>query len=163
MEAIFTVLSSKRVNAVETRGLVSCIKDCDDLGVTAANSFIVRNMENALIWRARTCTIRDLAFLLSFSVKRRKVASDASTVASVNFGNPTKKSDSQLNDQLYSEVVKSVERRWVEVSDAPTIAGLVHYYPEVFGDRFISKMEDRTIELAESMSAEDLCLVSLQS
>ena len=39
--------------------------------VEAGKLFSVKNMENTLMWRARTMPMRDLTLLLSFSVKYR--------------------------------------------------------------------------------------------
>jgi hypothetical protein len=50
----------------------------------AGKMFLVKNMENALMWRSRTMPMRDLTNLLSFSVKYRPtdvIAVDTTTHA----------------------------------------------------------------------------------
>ncbi len=58
------------------------------------DSFVVRNLENSLIWECRSCAIKDLVMMLSFTITRNKT-------------------DSQK--KLFIEVTSSLERRWVEI------------------------------------------------
>ena len=51
-------------------------------------------MENSLMWSVRSCPLKDLMMLLSFTIGRRET-------------------DSQK--KLFSEICKSLERRWVEI------------------------------------------------
>ena len=58
------------------------------------DSFVVQNLENSLIWECRSCAIKDLVMMLSFTITRNKT-------------------DSQK--KLFTEVISSIERRWVEI------------------------------------------------
>ena len=57
------------------------------------------------------------------------------------------------------QVVRSLERRWVEIVDGRTFVGVLHY-PECFSEQYLVKLEDRMTELAETLSTSDLVLVS---
>ena len=65
----------------------------NELGIPE-DSFVVRNLENSLIWECRSCAIKDLVMMLSFTITRNKT-------------------DSQK--KLFTEVTSSLERRWVEI------------------------------------------------
>ena len=58
------------------------------------NSFVVKNMENSLIWSTRAASVKDLVMLLSFTMARQ---------------------ETDLQKKLHLECVKSLERRWVEI------------------------------------------------
>ena len=68
-------------------------QDLAELGVPN-DSFSVKNMENSLMWSTRSCPLKDLMMLLSFSMSRRQTESQT---------------------KLFSEVCKTLERRWVEI------------------------------------------------
>ena len=55
--------------------------------------------------------------------------------------------------------MKSLERRWVEISEGRTFVGVLHY-PECFSEQYFVKLEDRMTELAEILPTSDLILVS---
>ena len=58
------------------------------------DSFVVKNLENSLIWECRSCAIKDLVMMLSFSITRKNTESQK---------------------KLFNEVTRSLERRWVEI------------------------------------------------
>ena len=64
------------------------------------------------------------------------------------------------NLSLFNQVVKSLERRWVEIVDGRTFVAVLHY-PECFSEQYIVKLEDRMTELAETLPTSDLILVSV--
>lgn len=134
---IIKTLEDEKVGSLRTKSLVNTIKILQILGVPP-ETFCLQNLENALTWQARTCTIRDLSMLLSFSSARR---SQSSTI-----------------EKLYREVVQTLERRWVEIEDAQTIIGIIHY-SEAFHTTFRAKIEDRTIELAEKFSPREIAMI----
>ena len=69
------------------------------------DSFVVKNLENSLIWECRSCAIKDLVMMLSFTITRNRT-------------------DSQK--KLFSEVTSSLERRWVEIRGKSE--GLIRIY-----------------------------------
>ena len=59
------------------------------------------------------------------------------------------------------QVVKSLERRWVEITEGRTFVGVMHY-PDCFSEQFIVKLEDRMTELAETLPTSDLIIVRIK-
>ena len=75
---------------------MSALKSASKLGIPCG-AFLVQNIENALTWRCRSCGLRDLNFLLSLSSKGR--------------------SESEIRQKLFDEVIRIFEMRWVELDD----------------------------------------------
>lgn len=145
-------LEGRFVSSLETGAIMSALKTLNSLigSVEAGQTFIVQNLENSLTWKARTCSIRELSLLLSFSVKYRPDHISATQSTSVGLTNS--------KTSLYKEVIKSIERRWVEITDGRTFVGVLHY-PDCFSEQFIVKLEDRMTELAETLPTSDLVLI----
>lgn len=100
---------------------------------------MVQNLENALTWRCRTCSVNDLTMMLTFSLKRR------------NHGD--------MSEKFFNEVVQTLERRWVEIVD-PDLAIILFKHANIFKAKLLAKIEDRMIEKAEELSSESLVIVS---
>jgi len=105
-----------------------------------------QNLENTLLFRARSASISHLCMMLSYAHGRTAIA-----------GSPQGSADS-LSERLLREVVRTFERRWVEIVDGRTFCSLLHY-PECFSETFLNKIDDRIAECAESLVLEDLVLV----
>ena len=73
--------------------MFSILQDLAVLGLPN-DSLSVQNMENSLMWSVRSCPIKELMMLLSFTMSRRQTESQ---------------------NKLFTEVCKSLERRWVEI------------------------------------------------
>ena len=106
------------------------------------NCFAVRNIENSLTWKSRNMSMKDLSYLLSYSVKRKND----------NHGY-------KVTITLLNETIKNIERRWVEVESAKEFVSILHYYPQHFSEHFISKIEERITEFVENMDVEELVMV----
>jgi len=130
---VMKALESDKINKLEPLAVVKSLKCLEELGVSG-ESFCVKNLENTLVWSSRTCSIRDLIMLLSFSMARRKT-------------------ESQGN--LLGEICKTLERRWMEIKEGWQFAGLLHYSGQ-FSPQFLAKLEDRIADLVEEMTAADL-------
>jgi len=133
---LMKILESPSIGKLQPLAMVSCLKGLQVLDIPA-EAFSVKNLENSLTWSARSCGIKDLVMMLSFSASRRS-------------------SDSQ--QKLFSEICRAIERRWVEIKDGRQFAGLIHY-SEHFSDQFMAKLEDRIAELVAEMSGGDLAMV----
>jgi len=133
------LLESPGVSKLQTLALVSCLKALHELGVPE-EAFSVKNLENSLTWSARSCSIKDLVMMLSFSATRRKTESQQT---------------------LFREICRALERRWVEIKDGRLFVGILHY-SEHFTDQFITKLEDRIAEVVDQMSGSDLTLVLVE-
>jgi len=121
---------------VEPMAMISSLKALGELGINN-ESFSVKNLENSLTWSTRSCPIKDLVMLLSFTINRKKTESQ------------------QL---LFNEVCKSLERRWVEIKDGKLFVSLLHY-AELFSPQFVAKLEDRIADLVEEISPGDLASI----
>lgn len=84
--------------------------------------------------------MRELVLLLSFARSRHLKAPDDQRTG---------------ESRLLSEVIRSLERRWVEVVDARIIVGILHY-EECFSKNFLQQIDDRIIEEAENMTPAEL-------
>lgn len=137
-QKIVSVLEGNNTGKISIFGVISCLKSLENLKGLPPSSLLVANLENTLLWRARTAQVRELTHLLSF-VHTRK--------------------DREGQMTLLKEIVKALERRWVEVTDGKSFVGILHY-PDCFTEQFLNKMDDRIIDVAESLSAEELVMVN---
>ena len=140
---LLIILSDGKFTNVDTRGIISCLKSASAWGLTSHNSFAVRNLENCLTWKARSASINDLTYLISFAHKRKNVDNVH-----------------RLTEAMFNAVVGTIERRWIEIEEPKAILGFMNYCPEVFGNQFMGRLEDRILEMAESMSGEEQVKVS---
>jgi len=126
-------LESNHTNKMEPMAIISSLKALGVLGINS-ESFSVKNLENNLTWATRSCTIKDLVMMLSFTMNRKKT---------------------ENQKLLFNEVCKTLERRWVEIKDGSLFASLLHYL-ELFSPQFIAKLEDRIADLVEEINPGDL-------
>jgi len=87
------ILESPGTGNLAPLAAISTLKSLSELNVPN-EAFSSRNLENSLTWMARSCAIKDLVMMLSFSVGRRKTESQ---------------------EKLYKEICRALERRWVEI------------------------------------------------
>ncbi len=145
MEKVMRSLEgSKVVTQLSNGATIATLKALDALG--RSESFAFKNLENSLVWRARQAPMRDLAYMLSFSYAR------ASASVKKNGG----------SSKLYQEVVRALERRWVEVVDPQIFVQLIHY-SESFNEQFLTRIIDRIIDVAEELTPSDLSMVGTPS
>ena len=113
------------------------MKSASTLGMPSS-AFLIQNIENALTWKCRTASVRELYLILSLSAKNR--------------------SESETRKKLFEEAVEKLEMRWVEIEDPLTIAGLI-YFAENFTDLFLARIEDKITSKAEGLSSEEIIAV----
>jgi len=130
------LLESNIVNDTEPSVIVKGLKALAELGVSH-DSYSVKNLENGLMWNVRSCTIKDLMMLLSFTMSRRHTESQ---------------------DKLFNEVCRALERRWVEIKDGRVFNSLF-YYSEQFSPQFIARLEDRVSDVVDEISPGELVLI----
>jgi len=133
---LIKTMETNHVTKVETMSIVSSLKALKELEIDD-ESFVVQNLENSLIWNTRACPIKELVMMMSFCINRRKT---------------------EGQNKLFNEVCKSLERRWVEIKDGKVFASLL-YYNDQFSPQFLSKLEDRMIEVVEDLSPGDIVLI----
>jgi len=173
---IMKQLESNHTTKVEPLAIISGLKALGVLGINN-ESFSVKNLENNLTWASRSCPIKDLVMMLSFTMNRR---------------------NTENQKLLFNEVCKALERRWVEIKgssplivqapsdnfwilmnkahfndlvqsgknspkplllrdikDGSLFVSLLHYI-ELFSPQFIAKLEDRIADLVEEINPGDL-------
>jgi len=130
---IMKQLESNHTTKVEPLAIISSLKALGVLGINN-ESFSVKNLENNLTWASRSCPIKDLVMMLSFTMNRR---------------------NTENQKLLFNEVCKALERRWVEIKDGSLFVSLLHYI-ELFSPQFIAKLEDRIADLVEEINPGDL-------
>jgi len=178
-KSLLKTLESEHIRKVEPLKLISSLKALNELGLPD-DSFVVKNLENSLIWECRSCAIKDLVMMLSFTITRNRT-------------------DSQK--KLFSEVTSSLERRWVEIrgssplivqaatdnfwilmnknhfntlvesgknmskpvllkdiADGKVFASLI-YYQDQFSGQFMAKLEDRISEVMEDLAPGDMVII----
>ena len=145
-----STLAGPKVDKLGSRAVMSCLKAVETLDLECSSEgepkgqgqgqTLRPNLENALLWRARTASMRELVLLLSFARSRHLKAPDDQRTG---------------ESRLLSEVIRSLERRWVEVVDARIIVGILHY-EECFSKNFLQQIDDRIIEEAENMTPAEL-------
>lgn len=135
-KSLLKTLESEHIRKVEPLKLISSLKALNELGLPD-DSFVVKNLENSLIWECRSCAIKDLVMMLSFTITRNRT-------------------DSQK--KLFSEVTSSLERRWVEIRDGKVFASLI-YYQDQFSGQFMAKLEDRISEVMEDLAPGDMVII----
>lgn len=112
--------------------LISCLKALQTFGI-ANDSFVVKNLENTLVWTSRTCSIKELVMGFSFAVNRQET-------------------DSQK--VLLREICTNLERRWVELQDGKLFVPLFLNSAQLSG-QLLAKLEDRIQDCVEDMNAAD--------
>merc|ERR550519_2583958 len=92
---LLKVLEGPMVTKLRPLVIVSSLKGLRTLGVSE-EGFTVKNLENTLMWAARSCPIKDLVMMLTFCANRKKTESQ---------------------QKLLTEICRVLERRWVEIKD----------------------------------------------
>jgi len=133
------------VQNLEAKGIISCLKSANHLGLDSNNSKAVQTLENRLTWKARNVPMKELPYLLSYAYKSYK---DMDTVTSDSQGSTT--------SVMFSEVVRVVEARWVEVDSAELLTAFLHFYPKVFSEQYIQRLEDRAMDMSEQLTGVEI-------
>lgn len=112
--------------------LLFTLKNLLNIGVSA-DEHVVQTLENQVLWILGKMTFKNLVNLLSFHVQFQ---------------------ESPLQKRVVFEAVRRIQLRWFEMDRPRDIIQLfkcISYFP----DEFIDKLEDKAVEIAEKMSAEE--------
>ncbi len=143
---------------LSTPRVLAVLKAMGKLEGIDQNSMAVQNLENSLVWRARHAPIRELTMMLSFAHGRRPQTGVLSSPGGPPPPRPAATGAQPMKEVLFQEVVRSLERRWVEVVDGRAFVGILHY-SDCFSEQYLNKIDDRITEMAESLVPSDLVLV----
>ena len=104
------------------------------------DAFVVENITNALLWKCRSSPIPHLLFVLSYAERYRK--------------------DDEMLEKLFNEVIRTIEMRWVEISQPDQIRSLL-YNSQHFSEALLAKVEDLLTTEAENLSSDSIVSVSI--
>ncbi|XP_047472466.1 FAST kinase domain-containing protein 4-like isoform X2 [Penaeus chinensis] len=123
----------KGIAQLSPSALLEGLKSLLNLGMDS-NTYLIQSLENEVLWNIRKVSMPLLLSIVVFQVKHQHT---------------------DLQRKVLRESVETVQRRWVEIRGVKDIQ-VIYNHHEVFNLEFISRIDDRTIELAEEMSYTDL-------
>ncbi|ROT83779.1 hypothetical protein C7M84_022962 [Penaeus vannamei] len=123
----------KGIPQLSPSALLDGLKSLLNLGIDS-NSYLIQSLENEVLWNVRKVSMPLLLSIVVFQAKHQHT---------------------DLQRKVLRESVETVQRRWVEVRGVKDIQ-VIYNHHGVFNLEFISRIDDRTIELAEEMSYTDL-------
>ena len=104
------------------------------LQVAAQDSYLMTSLETQLRWMMRKMSVSQL--LRVVEIHQNRLTTD-------------------LRRDIYNEAMLTIERRWVEIANTKDVITLMY----IVGDKstkFMSKLEDKALDLCEGMNAKDL-------
>ena len=101
-----------------------------------------------LTWKARNVPMKELPHLLSYAHKVNRKG-----------GAGLDESTSSTASVLFTEIIRVIEARWVEVDNVDLLCGFLHYYPSIFSEQFVRNLEDKAMELSENWTGQDITKV----
>ena len=104
------------------------------------SSFLVMNIQNALLWKCRSSQPYHFGVILSYANQTRN--------------------QSEMSEKIFNEVIRTIEMRWVEINDPMLILNLI-YRSEHFSDALLAKLEDQLTSDAETYPTDTLIAVSI--
>ncbi|XP_072116353.1 FAST kinase domain-containing protein 4 [Mobula birostris] len=128
----------RQVSIVWNGNLISLLRSLFFIGIDAKNP-VLRSIENEVHWRLRRLTFKHLTSLLDYY---------------------TSFAQSDQQKVLLSDIIKHVELRWAEITDAKTVALLMTKVGHL-SDTLMDKLEDKSLELAEHFTPDDTRKVML--
>jgi len=121
------------IRGCEPLFLISCLKALQELGVPT-EEFAVKNLENAVLWVSRSCSIKELVMGFSFMVNRSTTPEHKHTL---------------------DELCKIIERRWVEFQEGwhftVMLRNSAHLSPDL-----LAKLEDRLQDSVHEVPVSEL-------
>ncbi|XP_076336500.1 FAST kinase domain-containing protein 4 isoform X2 [Tachypleus tridentatus] len=120
-------------NQLTHLGLIKGLKSVLVLGFSP-DSFVVQSLENEILWKIRKMNLKSLSICLYFHV---------------NF------QESDLQKKVVKTLVQTIQKRYFEISDGTDILKLLQRASN-FSEDFLTKIEDRALELAGNLSIEEL-------
>jgi len=176
---LIKTMETNHVTKVETMSIVSSLKALKELEIDD-ESFVVQNLENSLIWNTRACPIKELVMMMSFCINRRKTEGQNKLFnevckslerrwVEIKGSSPLivrAPSDNfwvLLNKNHFNAIAESSKNMSTpillsDVKDGKVFASLL-YYNDQFSPQFLSKLEDRMIEVVEDLSPGDIVLI----
>ena len=71
--------------------------------------------------------------------------------------------ESHTTSVLFTEIIRVIEARWVEVDNVELFCSFMYYYPSVFSEQFLANLEDKAMELSEHWTGLEITKVGLET
>ncbi|CAL4065237.1 unnamed protein product [Meganyctiphanes norvegica] len=130
----FLALLEKRTIGRDPRTVLNALEMLLKLGVPSGNH-LIESMETEVLWNVRKVSITLLLQIMTFQINYQKT---------------------ELQKKVLKETLLTIQRRWVEIKSPAAINTILNHH-NLFSLDFLGRIDDQTIEVAETMSAEDLC------
>ncbi|XP_051879856.1 FAST kinase domain-containing protein 4 [Pristis pectinata] len=127
-----------QISVVWNGNLISLLRSLLMIRLDAKNP-VLRSIENEVHWRLRRLSFKNLTSLVDYY---------------------TSFAQSDQQKVLLSDIIKHVELRWAEITDAKTVALLVMKVGHL-SNALMDKLEDKSLELAEYFTPDDTRKVML--
>jgi len=112
--------------------IIACLKALKRLDIPP-DSAAVKNLENSLLWVLRSCPTKDLLNVFTFTMNQ----------------------ETEAGKKIFNEVCQTLERRWVELTDARQLVVLFGHSDKL-SISLLEKLEDRLQDTVEDLSPYDL-------
>jgi len=113
--------------------IISILKTVEKLGVEE-DGYVVKNLENAVLWVARSCSIKELIRSFSFFASR---------------------SSSPQKKRMVDDILTIVERRWVEFQEGHHLQAML-LHSSLLSPDLVGKLEDRLQDNVEDIPVNQL-------
>ena len=97
------------------------------------------NIQNSLLWKCRSSQPAHFGLILSYAKQTRD--------------------ESEMCEKIFNEVLRTIEMRWVEITDPQLILNLI-YNSEHLSDILMAKLEDQLTSEAETYPTDTIIAVS---
>lgn len=131
LENMMTTISQK-VASIWNRTLVSTLQALWIINLPSIDP-LLKSVQTETLWRVRRLNYKQLAYLVNWGAQR----------------------EGREDMAIVNTALKHLELRWTEITDAKTVATLLSK-AERMSPTLLDKLEDKTLEIAEGLSSEDI-------
>ncbi|GAB6032082.1 hypothetical protein CHUAL_010446 [Chamberlinius hualienensis] len=124
---------NRNIQSMNYTTLISTLKNLFSLRVKN-ETYIIQSVEMEILWKIRKMNLKQLIYLLQFHVEHQEV---------------------DLQRKVVAEAIDKIQQRWFELRTSQEILMLFKLSSN-FSSDFLGKIEDRAIELVETMSVDEL-------
>ncbi|XP_076057753.1 FAST kinase domain-containing protein 4 isoform X2 [Oratosquilla oratoria] len=126
-------LIEKNIAGSSPTTLMTALKNFMVMGVDS-NTYVVQSLENELLWNVRKVSVSLLVSIMLLQAQYQ---------------------DTELQRKVLRETLSTIQLRWVEIRLVRDLHA-IYLNVNLFSPDFISKLDDRVIEIAEDMTYEEM-------